>query len=154
MDFAGIERQNKEFKTKMPLIVKNVTDGTPMGEAVELALKSLQSCKEEYSIAGVEYYQPWLVLMTDGQPTDSIENASTLTAELVRKRKLSLFTIAIGDGANLATLSKFSPHRPPLKLNGLNFREFFEWLRESAKSTSQSTPGQAVSLPPIGWATL
>jgi uncharacterized protein YegL len=87
-------------------------------------------------------------------PTDSIENASTLTAELVRKRKLSLFSVAIGDGANLTTLSKFSPLREPLKLKGLNFREFFEWLRESAKSTSQSTPGQSINLPPISWATL
>lgn len=154
LDFAGIERQSDDFRAKMPLTVKNVTDGTPMGEAVELALKLLQERKEEYRIAGVDYFQPWLVLMTDGQPTDSIENASTLTAELVRKRKLSLFSVAIGDGANLTTLSKFSPLREPLKLKGLNFREFFEWLRESAKSTSQSTPGQSINLPPISWATL
>lgn len=148
LDFANIERQVNDFKT-----VKLFASGqTPMGQAVELSLDLLQKRKEEYQTAGVDYYQPWLVLMTDGQPTDSIDVATNKTAKLVQDKKLSLFPIAIGDGANLVTLSKFSPSRPPLKLNGLNFREFFEWLRESAKSTSQSTPGVSISLPPVGWA--
>jgi uncharacterized protein YegL len=154
LDFANVERQINEFKSSMPIRVKSISDGTPMGEAVELALKKLQVRKEEYKVAGVEYYQPWLVIMTDGQPTDSIINASTLTSKLVVDRKLSLFPVAIGDGANMAILSKFSSKRAPLKLKGLNFREFFEWLRESAKSASQSTPGTSVNLPPIGWASL
>ena len=138
----------------MPIVVNSPMDGTPMGEAVEMAIKILNERKSEYKTAGVEYYQPWLVLMTDGQPTDSISNATILTSSMVEAGKLSLFPIAIGAGANLVELNKFSPKRPPLRLRGLNFREFFEWLKESAKSTSQSTPGQATSSPHIGWATL
>jgi len=151
LDFANIERQIPDFQKNMPVEVNSPMDGTPMGEAVELAIKILNERKAEYKIAGVEYYQPWLVLMTDGQPTDSISNATTLTSSMVQAEKLSLFTIAIGAGANLVELSKFSPKRPPLRLRGLNFREFFEWLKDSAKSTSQSTPGQSISLQPIGW---
>ncbi len=154
LDFANVERQIPDFQDKMPLSVNNQMDGTPMGEAVELAIKILNERKAEYKIAGVEYYQPWLVLMTDGQPTDNISNATILTSSMVTAGKLSLFPIAIGAGANLIELNKFSPLRPPLKLRGLNFREFFEWLKESAKSTSQSTPSQKMSSPPIGWATL
>ena len=154
LDFANIERQIPDFQKNMPVEVNSPMDGTPMGEAVELAIKILNERKAEYKIAGVEYYQPWLVLMTDGQPTDSISNATTLTSSMVQAEKLSLFTIAIGAGANLVELSKFSPKRPPLRLRGLNFREFFEWLKDSAKSTSQSTPGQSISLPPIGWGTV
>jgi uncharacterized protein YegL len=152
LDFANIERQVVDFQNKMPINVKNVTDGTPMGEAVELAIKLLNERKAEYKTAGVEYYQPWLVLMTDGQPTDSISNATILTSRMVDAGKLSLFSIAIGAGANLIELGKFSPKRVPLKLRGLNFKEFFEWLKESAKSTSQSTPGQDINLLPPGWA--
>ena len=154
LDFANIERQVEDFLISMPLTVKNVTDGTPMGEAVELAIKLLNERKVEYGSTGVEYYQPWLVLMTDGQPTDNISNAATLTSSLVEAGKLSLFPIAIGAGANLIELSRFSPKRDPLQLRGLNFREFFEWLKESAKSTSQSTPGQTINLTPPGWASI
>lgn len=154
LDFANIERQIDDFQKNMPLSVKSVYDGTPMGEAVELAINLLSDRKSEYKTAGVEYYQPWLVLMTDGQPTDSIVNATALTSKMVESGKLSLFPIAIGVGANLTELAKFSTKRVPLQLRGLNFKEFFEWLKESAKSTSQSTPGQNINLPPPGWAIL
>jgi uncharacterized protein YegL len=154
LDFANIERQVTDFQSSMPLLVKNVTDGTPMGEGVELAIKLLNERKGEYKSSGVEYYQPWLVLMTDGQPTDNISNAVTLTSSMIEAGKLSLFPIAIGAGANLIELGRFSPKRAAVQLRGLNFREFFEWLKESAKSTSQSTPGQTINLTPPGWASL
>lgn len=154
LDFANIERQVPDFQKSMPIEVNSPMDGTPMGEAVELSIKILNERKNEYKNAGIEYYQPWLVLMTDGQPTDNISNAAILTSSMVESGKLSFFPIAIGAGANLVELSRFSPKRPPLRLRGLNFREFFEWLKESAKSTSQSTPGQTNATPPIGWATL
>jgi uncharacterized protein YegL len=154
LDFANIERQVPDFQKSMPIEVNSPMDGTPMGEAVELSIKILNERKNEYKNAGIEYYQPWLVLMTDGQPTDNISNAAILTSSMVESGKLSFFPIAIGAGANLVELSRFSPKRPPLRLRGLNFREFFEWLKESARSTSQSTPGQTNATPPIGWATL
>lgn len=154
LDFANVERQVPDFQKNMPITVNSPMDGTPMGEAVEMAIKILDERKLEYKTAGVEYYQPWIVLMTDGQPTDSILNATLLTSSLVEAGKLSFFPIAIGAGANLVELNRFSPNRPTLRLRGLNFREFFEWLKESAKSTSQSTPGQSTTSPPIGWATL
>lgn len=155
LDFANIERQVSDFQSNMPLVVKNANDGTPMGAAVELAIQLLTERKEEYRSLGVEYYQPWLVLMTDGQSTDSISKATTITSQMVEEKKLSIFPIAIGAGANLVELGKFSPQRQPLKLKGLNFREFFEWLKESAKSTSQSTPGGlAKNLTPPGWASI
>jgi uncharacterized protein YegL len=155
LDFANIERQMDDFKNNMPLTVKNSNDGTPMGGAVELAIKLLNERKAEYKTAGVEYFQPWLVLMTDGQPTDSISNATTLTSSMVESGKLSLFPIAIGTGANIKELGRFSSKRVPLKLKGLNFREFFEWLKESTKNTSQSIPGQTINLPSVGgWASV
>lgn len=151
LDFESIEEQADKFDT-----FNLVADGlTPMGEGVELGLQLLDKRKNKYKDVGVEYYQPWLVLMTDGQPTDDISNATILTNDLITSKKLSLFSIAIGAGANIRTLSKFSTSREPLKLKGLNFVEFFEWLSQSTKNTSQSTPGDRVKLPPVsGWAEL
>ena len=46
-------------------------DNTCLGEGVLLALDNLEARKKEYQNAGVDYYQPWLVLMTDGAPNGS-----------------------------------------------------------------------------------
>ena len=107
--------------------------GTSIGTAVELALSLLDKRKEEYKDAGVDHFQPWLVLMTDGQPTDDThETISKEVSKRVKKKALSVFPIGIGKGADMEVLSMFSPTRAPLKLKGLRFNEFFEWLSHPA----------------------
>ena len=132
--------------------------GTSIGTAVDKALTALDARKKEYKEAGVDYYQPWLVLMTDGQPTDdSHQTTAPRVAELVSKRRLTIFPIGIGTHADMNVLSMFSPSRAPLRLKGLRFKEFFEWLSRSASATSQSTPGEKVQLDMEGikgWAEL
>jgi uncharacterized protein YegL len=137
LDFFSIERQ------EVPSFYAN--GGTPMGEAVSLALDMLEHRKSEYKTAGVDYYQPWLVLMTDGEPTDDISRAASRVMDMVESKRLSIFPIAIGS-ANLDNLAMLSPGRPPLKLSGLNFKEFFLWLSRSVSRVSQSTPGESVPL--------
>ncbi len=153
MDFANLNLQS-EFPDL-------TADGeTPMGEAVNLALDCLEKRKQEYKDAGVDYFQPWLVLMTDGAPNGSkseLERACKRTSELANARKLSIFPIGIGNEADLKTLAKFSPRRAPLRLKNMNFKGFFEWLSQSVSRTSQSMPGEKVELDTTkipGWAEL
>ena len=133
---------------------------TPMGGGVNLALDLLEARKTEYSQAGIDYYQPWLVLMTDGQPTDegeSMQTAVQRTVALTDAKKLTLFPIGIGPGADMNVLARFSPKRTPLHLQGLNFKGFFEWLSKSVARVSQSIPGDTVPLDEKGikgWAEL
>lgn len=141
-DFANIDRQQN---------IPTLRAGglTYMGEGVNLALDLLERRKQEYQDKGVDYYQPWLVLMTDGAPNgDSLEfnKAVQRTVELVNNKKLTVFPIGIGSHADMSTLAKFSPKRQPLKLKGLMFREFFMWLSQSVSRTSQSIPGETVPL--------
>lgn len=138
LDFASIQKQT------VPTL--QASGSTPMGAAVNLALDLLERRKKEYSATGVDYYQPWMVLMTDGQPTDDIESSVHRTCELIEKRKLTIFPIGIGQSADMSVLARFSPKRPPLRLKGLNFKEFFEWLSQSVSKVSQSTPGEKVNL--------
>jgi len=60
--------------------------------------------------------------------------------------KLVIFPIAIGPAADVSTLAMFSKKRKPLRLKGLNFRDFFEWLSKSVSRVSQSRPGEKVQL--------
>lgn len=138
LDFFSIQRQ------EVPHL--SVSGSTPMGEGVLMALDLLEIRKAEYQNAGIDYYQPWMVLMTDGNPTDDIDDAVRSTKLLVQEKKLTVFPIAIGNSVNLDTLGQFSPGRPPLKLKGLNFGEFFVWLSQSVSRVSQSTPGEKIEL--------
>lgn len=142
LDFMSVDRQ------EVPMLY--ASGATPMGEGVTHALDLLEARKGDYKRAGVDYYQPWMVVMTDGAPTDDISVAVARIRSLVAEKKLTVFPIAIGEGANLDTLAKLSPTRPPLRLKGLNFREFFTWLSRSVSRVSQSTPGESVELDVAG----
>lgn len=148
-DFASIERLQR-------ISSLTASGATAMGAGVNLALDSLEKRKATYSGSGVLYYQPWLVLMTDGAPTDNIDLAVKRVVDLVDAKKLTVFPIGIG-AADMATLGRFSPNRPPLRLDGLKFKEFFEWLSKSVSRVSRSTPGDTVKLDLeglAGWAEL
>lgn len=141
-DFASLELQPDP-----PLLKANGL--TPMGEAVNLALDLLENRKNEYKDKGVDYYQPWLVLMTDGDPNGSaaeLNRAIQRVVKLVGEKKLTVFPIGIGAKASMSILAKFSPNRAPLRLQGLKFKEFFSWLSQSVSKTSQSIPGESIKL--------
>ncbi len=151
--FSSVERQEVLPKFKS-------SGDTYMGEGVNLALDLLEERKQEYKNKGVDYYQPWLVLMSDGQPNgDSGEYARAIqrTQDLVKAKKLTVFPIGIGEEADMDALNMFSPNRPALRLQGLKFNAFFEWLSKSVSRTSQSSPSEAVKLDVTGiqgWAEL
>jgi len=142
LDFADVKEQNPPVLTAQ--------GATAMGEGVNLALDVLAERKEEYKKAGVVYYQPWMVLMTDGAPTDNIDSAVERTRELIMAKKLTIFPVGIGPNASMDTLKLFSPKREPLRLKGLNFEEFFEWLSASLAETGSSGDTDGHIAP--GWA--
>lgn len=151
VDFNYADRQKEAF-AKMTLQAKG---NTAMGSAVEMSLSLLDARKKEYQEKGIDYWQPWLVLMTDGQATDNIDTAVARCQELVGQGKLVIFPLALGKGANLKQLELFSPKRPPMRINEHKMSEFFNWLSQSVRTTSQSTLGDKVNLPDISpWAVL
>lgn len=120
--------------------------GTPLGEATRMALDDLEARKKSYRDAGVPYYQPWLVLISDGAPSDTWQDAAQCAAELSTQRKLVSLPIGV-QGADLDVLSQFSS-KPAVALDGLKFRELFQWLSASMARVSASTSSDAsVQLP-------
>lgn len=141
LDFTAID----QIPGLAPL---HTTGATPLGEAVRQALARLQARKAEYRHAGVPYYQPWLVIISDGAPTDTWEDAAQQARELSAQRKLVSLPIGV-QGADMSALSAFSS-KPAIALDGLKFREFFLWLSASMARVSASTSSDAaIQLPPV-----
>ena len=124
---------------------------TPMGEAMRRGLELLRTRKAVYKTNGIDYFRPWLFLLSDGYPTDrDWEQAAQAARDEESRRGVSVYAVGV-EGADLAKLGRFTG-RQPLKLKGLAFRELFQWLSSSLSAVSQSKPGEQVPLPPVGWA--
>lgn len=123
---------------------------TPMGAAVAYGIDLVAQQKALYRSHGVTYFRPWVILMTDGEPTDSIERAISLVRDGEAAKAFSFFAIGV-DQASIATLSRLSV-RPPLKMRGIAFREFFLWLSASLSGVSRSAPGTSIQIAaPSAW---
>jgi len=152
-DFEPLSQSHLDVE----LSIKN-QDETSLGSGVALALRLLEQRKTEYKTAGVDYYQPWLVIITDGEPTDdSHHEIGREIRKLVDSKKLSVFPIAVGGIEDMSQLAVVSPARRPLRLQGTKFRELFQWLSKSVSRVSSSIPGETVPLDKGGiedWAEL
>jgi uncharacterized protein YegL len=125
---------------------------TPIGEAIATAIDLTRERKDFYRTKSVQYYRPWIILITDGAPTDSWQAAAKLVQEGETEKKFAFFGIGV-DRVDMKTLGQICPHqRPPLKLKGLQFSEFFLWLSSSLGSVSHSQVDEKISLKPTtGW---
>lgn len=134
-----------DFDTADHLQVEKLkADGiTCMGEGLALALDRLEQRKNSYKQMGIDYYQPILVVMSDGYPNGSpsvLQDAVERIRKMVAARRLTVIAVGIGDGADLETLKKLTG-RQPVQLHQLRFREFFAWLSQSVANVSASMPG-------------
>jgi uncharacterized protein YegL len=143
VDFSSIDRQT----------IPTLSAGgyTAMGEGVNMSLDLLDQAKRIYSQRGLDYFQPWLVLMTDGEPQGESEvvtnSAISRCQELVRKNKLTVIPVAIGDDANIKILSQFSPNLDKiLNVQSIDFKRFFAWLAKSMNTVSLTNPGDKQSI--------
>jgi uncharacterized protein YegL len=132
----------------------STTGATPMGEAVNLAVRTLAERKSVYRANGVGYYRPWIFLITDGSSTDSLVTATAAVREGEASKAFSFYAVGV-EGADFNQLRSLSV-KDPLKLKGLSFQELFKWLSASLSAVSQSQPGDQVLLAnpmtPNGWA--
>lgn len=132
--------------------VLSVGANTPMGEAVNLGIDVLNNRKALYRANGIQYYRPWIFMVSDGQPTDPWESAAQRVHAEENAKGLEFFAVAVA-GANIDILSQFSSHRRPLPLKGYSFCEMFKWLSQSQRRVSASKVGEQTSLPSVsGWA--
>lgn len=142
----------------------NWIDGTPLGRGIDLAMQGLQKRKNEYKENGIGYYQPWLVIITDGQPTfgqrdletggyaiteeeDMAAYVKTQTdiLELQRNKKLWVIAVGVGD-EDYSQLANFVIDKKVLVMEDFSaFDLVFEFLSKSMSASSDMGAGSNVS---------
>jgi uncharacterized protein YegL/ribosomal protein L40E len=141
-----------------PLLSAN--GDTPMGEAILQGIDFIEKRKKIYRDQGVNYYRPWIFMITDGEPTDMKQGdqkwamVKNTIEECERNGKLMFFSVGV-EPANMTLLNDIMPpSRGPIKLRQGNFREMFQWLSNSQEKIVRSDigPGEMVKLEaPTGW---
>jgi len=130
---------------------------TPMSAAIDQALDLIESKKLLYLQHGLEFYRPWVFLVTDGAPTDEeLWPAAVARVEKAEQsQRAALFAVGT-ETADFDRLRQISPARAPIKLKGGEWKKMFIWLSRSVSAKSKSKPQETVPMvdptAPNGWA--
>lgn len=113
---------------------------TNLADAIDMALDLVDTRKQEIKKAGIEYFRPWIVVMSDGQPNAGrkLDDAIARLKSAKERGSATVFSIGIGEEADMNKLGELCAPRPPARLDGLRFEEFFEWLTKSLSLTAST----------------
>lgn len=119
---------------------------TPLGGGLHQALDLIAHRKGDYKANCVDYYRPWIILITDGAPTDEWEDAVARLHSEVAAKKVLCWSFGV-EGADASVLARISPDCART-LSGQHgaFEKIFRWVSSSMARVSQSTPGDQTSL--------
>lgn len=120
---------------------------TPFGVAIRAAIQTTHEQLTLYRANAIPSYRPWVILMSDGHPTDEWRQAAAELKEL-STRGWTVLCIAIGAHADLQALAECSTIEPR-RIATLEFAPFFRWLSRSLKAESRGATSnrQPVGLP-------
>ena len=131
-----------------PITLK--ADGlTAMGAGINKAIDMVKDRNRFYNSLGTPVYKPWIFMITDGAPTDNIENAARRIQEEESKGthgKLKFFALGVA-GYDRATLFKLTER--VMELSDTDFTGIFNWISESMVAISVSRVGDEVQLNPL-----
>lgn len=158
VSFDSSVRVVQDFATVDALATPELdaSGATSTASAVNQAIDMVEERKKTYRDAGIQYYRPWIVLITDGASTDGrqqMDAASDRVRRAEDAKQLAFFSVGV-EGANMDELDQMGT-RGAMPLDGLAFREFFVWLSSSMTRVSSSRVGDEIDLPDVsGWAKL
>ena len=121
---------------------------TPLGHGMRLALHHVDRHKAELNQFGIPYTRPWIMVISDGEPSDRGDVWKAITEECraaEAAKRCVIFPIGVEDG-NLEMLQQLSNTRAA-RLSSTNFSKYFQWLSASLSCVSRSQGMESVVLP-------
>ena len=126
--------------TEMETVSLEAQGGTSMSEGLRTALDMVMERGRLYAKFCVPYC-PWIVMITDGYPSDSIDDIAEEILRLDQMDKLRLWSLAV-EGADIRLLMELGHGKRVLILRDYDFTKFFDWVNKSMRSISVSSPGE------------
>jgi uncharacterized protein YegL/ankyrin repeat protein len=135
--------QNFTPMTKWSPPVMKADGQTPMGQALIQAMDMINEQKNRYKSLGTPYYRPWIVCITDGEPTDpdifnsaasslkAMENSSGVVGYCIGVEGFNEINMAIAFDKGEGRL---------LKLANADFKILFKFLGNSMSALRDSGP--------------
>lgn len=154
--FGGTVKVIQDFKLPEDSNIPDfeASGSTPMGEAIEKGISLLTERKRKLREQGINYYRPWLVLITDGYPTDMSLGDSKYkrVKDNLYQQEKNKHLISWFFGTETADFNLLKDLHPQVsgrvyKLKEYKFKEIFLWLSASMSAVSRSQPGQKAGIP-------
>ncbi len=154
LEISIITFSNTVITLQEPALVENITmptltasGSTEMVNAINYAIDMVDARKKWYKETNQNYYRPWIILMTDGEPDDD-QDVAGLAQRIqndTRNKRYAFLPIGV-EGANMAVLDQIKGNIPAMKLQGTRFSSFFKWLSASMGTIVTSEEGEKVDL--------
>ena len=148
IEFNNTARVVQEFTpiSQMSPIGLEATGRTAMGAGINMAIDMVKDRNRFYNSLGTPVFKPWIFMITDGTPTDDIEEAVSRVHEEERKGsygKLKFFALGV---SNYDKDVLFRITNRVMELRDTDFSGIFNWMSESMVAVSVSRVGEEVSL--------
>lgn len=137
---------------QMPELHLQAKGWTALGAALDKALTEIEDRKRYYRQEGIDYYRPFLVVITDGAPTDMkgkqrFEEYMAKIQEGSRAKKF--YPIFLGTkSADFDRLKRLvGDAGAVVGVDDARFEELFQWLSRSVSGLKDSKPGDRIELP-------
>lgn len=133
--FEGFDMtENKKVPT-----FPNPEGNTNVSLAIRKALNLIKERQQLYLDNKIKSFPPWLVLFTDGQPTDDTTLIQQELLELQSEEKLVVYTMALSDNEDLLKKLKGFSTMPPIQCSEpKSIQKFFTFLAKSVSIKSSN----------------
>ena len=131
-----------------------------LGKGIMYALDRCEERKASYKAFHLDYYQPWLVVMTDGKPWGdeakaNYEEAVRRVQTMQKENKLTAIAVLCGGDRDIASVEQARDQEAVAILQRLSdtkvnnfsgggYRELFRWIGKSMSQSMGGTPKFAI----------
>ena len=118
--------------------------GTKYTAPIREALSMADERSRFYRRSGTEPFKPWIIMVTDGAPLDNITQVVSEVRDAQNSEKVHFVALGVGEYDPKA-LQRLTD--TVIKMEGTDFTGFFDWVNQSVRSVSTTTPGENPTLP-------